>query len=59
MSKIKVQQVKSSINRLKNQKLTLIALGLKKRGQTVILPDNKSVMGMVNTVKHLVSFEKI
>ena len=35
MAKIKVTQVRSSINRTKKQKLTLAALGLRKLGMTV------------------------
>jgi len=35
MAKIKVTKVKSAINRTKNQKRTLEALGLKKIGQVV------------------------
>ena len=35
MAKIKVTKQKSAINRTKRQKLTLLALGLKKIGQTV------------------------
>ena len=35
MAKIKVTKVKSAINRTKNQKRTLEALGLKKIGQTI------------------------
>ena len=34
MAKIKVTQVRSSINRTKKQKLTLAALGLRKLGMT-------------------------
>ena len=35
MAKIKVTQIRSSINRTKKQKLTLAALGLRKLGMTV------------------------
>ena len=35
MAKIKVKKVRSAINRTKRQKLTLLALGLKKIGQVV------------------------
>jgi large subunit ribosomal protein L30 len=57
MAKIKVTKVKSAINRTKNQKLTLKALGLKKIGQTVEHDDTPNILGMVNKVKHLVSVE--
>ncbi|EDM43834.1 50S ribosomal protein L30 [unidentified eubacterium SCB49] len=57
MAKIKVTKVKSAINRTKTQKRTLEALGLKKIGQTVEHDDTPSIIGMVNKVSHLVSFE--
>jgi|TARA_R110000751_G_scaffold105594_1_gene201583 large subunit ribosomal protein L30 len=57
MAKIKVTKVKSAINRTKTQKRTLEALGLKKIGQTVEHENTPSILGMVNKVSHLVSFE--
>jgi large subunit ribosomal protein L30 len=57
MAKIKVTKVKSAINRTKNQKRTLEALGLKRIGQTVEHDDTPNILGMVNKVKHLVSVE--
>jgi len=58
MAKIKVTKRKSAINRTKNQKLTLEALGLRKIGQTVEHEATPSILGMVNKVKHLVSVEE-
>ena len=58
MAKIKVTKKKSAINRTKNQKLKLLALGLKKIGQTVEHDATPNILGMVNKVKHLVSFEE-
>jgi len=58
MAKIKVTKKKSAINRTKNQKLTLLALGLKKIGQTVEHDATSNILGMVNKVKHLVSVEE-
>ena len=57
MGKIKVTKVKSAINRTKTQKRTLEALGLRKIGQTVEHENTPSILGMVNKVSHLVSFE--
>ncbi len=37
----------------------LQALGLRKIGSTVKMPDDKATMGMVNKVCHLVTFEKV
>ncbi|SEB79174.1 LSU ribosomal protein L30P [Tenacibaculum sp. MAR_2009_124] len=59
MSKIKVTQVKSQIGRLKNQKRTLEALGLRKINQTVEHEASATILGMVNKVKHLISVEEI
>lgn len=58
MGKIKVTKTRSAINRTKNQKRTLEALGLKKIGQTVEHEDSPNILGMVNKVKHLVSVEE-
>ncbi|MBQ0769428.1 MAG: 50S ribosomal protein L30 [Bizionia sp.] len=58
MAKIKVTKVKSAINRTKSQKLTLLALGLKKIGQTVEHENTSSILGMVRKVNHLVSVEE-
>jgi len=59
MAKIRVTQVKSKIRRPQNQKRTLDALGLRKMNQVVEHEATPSIIGMVNTVKHLVSFEEI
>jgi large subunit ribosomal protein L30 len=59
MAKIRVTQVKSKIRRLQSQKRTLEALGLRKMNQVVEHEATPSIIGMVNTVKHLVSFEEI
>ncbi len=59
MAKIKVTKVKSAINRTKRQKLTLLALGLKKIGQTIEHEDTPNILGMVRKVNHLVSVEEI
>ncbi|WP_115463227.1 50S ribosomal protein L30 [Winogradskyella aurantiaca] len=58
MGKIKVTKVKSAINRPKNQKLTLEALGLKKIGQVVEHDATPNILGMVRKVEHLVSVEE-
>ena len=58
MGKIKITKVKSAINRPKNQKLTLEALGLKKIGQVVEHDATPNTLGMVRKVEHLVSVEE-
>lgn len=59
MAKIKVTQVKSKIRRPKNQKATLEALGLRKIDQVVEHEATPAILGMVNTVKHLISVEEV
>lgn len=54
MAKILIKQVKSRINRPARQKKTLDALGLKKLNQVVEKETTPQVLGMVNTVRHLV-----
>ena len=59
MKKIKVKQVRSQIDRVKDQKRTLEALGLRKMNQVVEHDASPSILGMVNKVKHLVSVEEV
>lgn len=54
MAKILIKQVKSRINRPARLKKTLDALGLKKLNQVVEKEATPQVLGMVNTVRHLV-----
>jgi large subunit ribosomal protein L30 len=59
MSKIKVTQVKSGIDRPERQKLTLRALGLKKMNASVEVEATPQILGMVRKVSHLVSVEEL
>ena len=59
MAQIKITQTKSRINAPKVQKLTLDALGLHKMNHSVVKEDTPSIMGMVKTVHHLVTVEKL
>ena len=54
MAKIKIKQVVSRITRPARQKRTLDALGLHKLNQVVEKEATPQVLGMVNTVRHLV-----
>ena len=56
--KIKIKQIRSCINRPKNQKKTLLALGLKKINQVVTHESSPQILGMINVVSHLVNIEK-
>lgn len=59
MSKIKVTQVKSGIDRPERQKRTLKALGLRKLHATVEVEATPQILGMVNAVNHLVKVEEV
>ena len=51
---ISVKQIGSSIRRPRDQKATLIGLGLNKMHKVRELEDTPDVRGMINKVKHLV-----
>ncbi len=55
---IKVTQVVSPIGKPKDQRATLIGLGLNKMNRTVVLEDTPSVRGMISKVSHLVKVEE-
>ena len=55
MATIKVQQIKSKIGAPKDQKATLMALGLRKISQVVEVEDTPSNRGMIRKVHHLVT----
>jgi len=59
MSKIKITQVKSVIDRTDRQKKTMIALGIRKLNHSVVVELTPQIQGMVNRVKHLVEVEEI
>ena len=54
MTKIRVTYVKSMIGYRQSQKDTIRSLGLRRLNQSVVVDDNPSMRGMVETVKHLV-----
>lgn len=57
--KIRITLKKSPIGYLKNQKLTLQALGIRRMHQTVEHQDAPQIRGMIARVKHLVQVEEI
>ena len=58
-AKLKVTQVKSTISHIARNRATVRALGLKRIGHTVEVPDNEATRGMVRQVRFLVSVEEI
>ncbi len=56
---LRVRLVRSLINTTKSQQGTVASLGLRKIGQTHVVPKNPATLGMCNTVQHLVSWEEV
>lgn len=59
MGKLKITQVRSTIDRKEPQKRTIAALGLGKIRRTVIHNDTPQIRGMIDAVKHLITVEEI
>ena len=59
MAKLKVTQIRSTIDRKEPQKRTIKALGLGKIRRTVIHNDTPQIRGMIRAVNHLVTVEEI
>lgn len=59
MAKIKVTQIRSAIDRTKDQKLTIKALGLGRTNYHVVLEENAAINGMLKKISHLVKVEKL
>ncbi|MBC8385082.1 MAG: 50S ribosomal protein L30 [Candidatus Cloacimonetes bacterium] len=57
--KLKVTQIRSTINRKGDQKRTIIALGLNRINRSRIHDDNPVIRGMINRVAHLVKVSEI
>jgi large subunit ribosomal protein L30 len=54
---IKVTQIGSPIRRTKDQRATLVGLGLNKMNRTRELQDTPEVRGMIAKVQHMVRVE--
>ena len=59
MKKLKVTQVRSSIGRPARQKRSLQALGLRKMHHSVEHEGTPQILGMIDSIKHLVTVEEI
>ena len=57
MATIKITQTGSPIRREKDQRATLIGLGLNKMNKTRELQDSPEVRGMIRKVAHMVKVE--
>ena len=56
---LRVTQTKSTISHIARNRATVRALGLKRIGHTVEIPDNPATRGMVRQVRFLVSVEEV
>ncbi|MEE8189326.1 MAG: 50S ribosomal protein L30 [Kiloniellales bacterium] len=54
---VKVTQIRSPIGRPKDQRATLIGLGLNKMNRSRELEDTPAVRGMIDKVRHLIRVE--
>jgi len=59
MAKVKITQVRSLIDRPKDQKLTIQALGLGRINKSVEVESTPQIKGMINKVSHLVSVTEL
>ena len=58
MATIKITQTGSPIRRPKDQRATLIGLGLNKMGRSVEIEDTPDNMGAIRKVAHMLRVEK-
>lgn len=59
MAKVKITQVRSTIDRPEVQKRTIKALGLGKINRSVEVELNDSIAGMIRKVNHLVQVQNL
>ena len=57
--KLKITLIKSTIGAVPKNKATVAAMGLKKIGKSVEMPNNAATKGMLQQVRHLVKVEEI
>ncbi len=59
MAKVRITQIRSTIKRPHNQKLTVQALGLGKINRSVEVELTPQIQGMIRTVNHLVTVTEL
>lgn len=59
MSSLKITQVRSAIDRPKDQKDTVRRLGLHRIGDSIVKEDRPEIRGMIAKVGHLVTVEDV
>ncbi len=58
-TRIRVTQRRSAIGRVRKQRLTLEALGIRRMHQSVIHNDTPQIRGMINKITHLIEVETV
>ena len=58
-AKLRVTQVRSTISHIARNRATIKALGLRRIGDSVEIPDNDATRGMVRQVSFLVTVEEV
>ncbi|MDD2622614.1 MAG: 50S ribosomal protein L30 [Bacteroidales bacterium] len=59
MKKLRITQIRSQIDRPVVQKRTIVALGIKKLNRPIEVEATPQILGMIDTVKHLLKVEEI
>jgi large subunit ribosomal protein L30 len=59
MAKLRVTQIRSAIDRPKDQKRTVRALGIHRLHESVLKEDRPEIRGMIAKVSHLVRVEEV
>ena len=57
--KLKITLVRSTIGAVPKNKATVESMGLRKIGQSVILPDNEATKGQIRKVGYLLKVEEV
>lgn len=57
--KLKITLVKSTIGAVPKNRATVESMGLRKIGQSIILPDNDATKGQIRQVGHLLKVEEV
>ena len=56
--KLKITLVRSLIGSVPKNKATAVSMGLRKIGQSVVLPDNDATKGQIRKISHLIKVEE-
>jgi len=59
VTRLRITLSHSLIGHPRNQKETARALGLRRREQSIVRPDNPAIRGMIETIDHLLTVEEI